>query len=142
MADAASRLTHLLKRQLISHFCTHFLQSKPWVLPPLPSRCKQQLTNMLHNKQSPRGSLPLSAIKTPPPGPNGGASAAGCKSLPTSRILRTPLTSSKFSLSASVPDFYPRKGNLSRSNWLSNISDRSVKYLHLWGPTTPNTTPW
>ena len=77
MADVVSHLTHLPERQFISHFRTHFPQSKPWVLPPLPSKCKQQLTNMLHNKQSPRGSLPPSSIKTPPPGTNGGASEAG-----------------------------------------------------------------
>ena len=76
MADAASWLTHLLDRKFISHFHTHFPQSKPWRLLPLKSTCKKQLTTMLHNKQSPRGSK-----KMPPPGANGGASTSVCKSL-------------------------------------------------------------
>ena len=42
-----------------------------------------------------------------------------------------------FFSSASVPAFCPRKGNLSRSNILSNTSNRSAEYLHPWGPTTP-----
>ena len=37
IADATSRLTHLPDRQFIFHFRTHFPQSKPWRLHPLPS---------------------------------------------------------------------------------------------------------
>ena len=77
MTDAASRLTHLPDRKFISYFCTHFPKSKHLFLLHLPSGCKQQLTTMLHNNQLPSGSLPLSSIKTTPPGANGGASAAG-----------------------------------------------------------------
>ena len=142
MADAVSRLTHLLDRQFIYHFCTHFPQIKPWRLLPLPSGCKQQLTTVLHNKQSLRGSLQPSSIKTPPPGTNGIASASGFKSPPTSNTLRTPFPSSKFSPSTSIPDFCPCKGNLSRSNQSSNTSARLVKSLHLWGTKTSNTTAW
>ena len=142
MADAASCLTHLPDRQFISHFCTHFPQRNPCILTPLPSGYKQQLTNMLHNKQSPRGYMSQSSRNTPPPGANDGASVAGYKFPPTSRTLRTPFHSSKFSLSASVPALYLLKGNLSRSDRSSNTSAQSVKYLHLWGPTTPDTTIW
>ena len=141
MAEAVSRLTHLLDRQFIYLLFTHFPQSKPWSLLPLPSRCKH-LSTVLRNKQSPRGSLQPSSIKTSPLGINGIASASGFKSPPTSNILRTPFPSSKFSLITSVPAFCPCKGNLSRSNESSNTSARLVKSLHLWGPTTPNTTAW
>ena len=142
MADAASRLTHLPDRQSIYHFRTLFPHSKPWRLIPLPSGCKKQLTSMLHNKQSPRGSWKPSSRKTPPPGANCGASAAGCKLPPTSKIFRTPFPSSKFSLGASVPFFCPCKVNPSRSDRSSNTSARSVKSSHLRGATTPNTTAW
>ena len=133
MADAASRLTHLPDQQFFSHLCTHFPQSKPWSLLSLPSGYKQQLTNMLHNKQSPRGSLQTFSIQTPPPGTNGSASAADCKSPPTSITLRTPFPSSKFSPSMSVPAFCFCKVNLSRINCLSNTPARLVKSSHLWG---------
>ena len=96
MADAVSRLTHLLDRKFIYHFCTHFPQSKNWRLLPLLSGCKQQLTTVLHNKQSLRGSLQPSSIQTQPPGTNGIASASGFKSPLTSNTLRTPFPSSKF----------------------------------------------
>ena len=80
----------------------------------------------------------------PPPGTNGGTSAAGWKSPPTSKTFKTPFISSRFSLSVSVPAFYfyQRKGNLSSSDLLSNTSAILVKYLHPWGPTTPATTRW
>ena len=142
MADDASHLTHLPYLKFISHFRTHFPHINPWVLPPLPYGYKHQLTTMLHNKQSPRGSLQPSSRKTPPPGANGGALTAGYKSPPTSRTLRTLFPSSKFSPSTSVPAFCPRKGILSRSYWSSNTSARSVKSSHQWGPTTPATTAW
>ena len=119
-----------------------FSRASLGVCPPLPSNYKRQLTIMLLNKQSLRVSMPPSSSKTPPPGANGGTPAAGCKSPPTSRTLRTPLPSSNFLRSASVPDFYSRKGNLSRTNQSSNTSTRSVKSLHPWGPTTPDTTEW
>ena len=51
MEDAASRLTHLPDRKFISNFRTNLPQSKPWSLLPLPSGYKQQLTNILKNKQ-------------------------------------------------------------------------------------------
>ena len=142
MADAVSRLTHLPERQFIYHLHTHFPYSKPWSLLPIPSGCKQQLTTMLHNNQSPRGYLQPFSIKTPPSGANGSASAAGCKSPPTSKTLRNPFPSSKFSPITSLLAFYLCKGNLSRSNLSINTSNQSVKYLHLWGPTTPDTTAW
>ena len=142
MADSTLRLNHLIDRQFVSLFRTHFPQIKPLRLPPLLSRYNQQLTINLHNKQSPKGSLLPSSIKTPSPGSNGSASAVGSKSPPTSRTLRTPFPSSKFSPSASVMAFCMRKGNLSRSDQLSNTSARSVKYSHLWGTTTPGTTAW
>ena len=47
--DAASMLTHLPDRKFISHFRTHFPQSKPWKLLPLPSTYRRQLTKMLHS---------------------------------------------------------------------------------------------
>ena len=57
-----------------------------------------------------------------------------------------PLTSGcKHQITAvivSVPAFCPRKGNLSRIYRSSNTSAQSVKYLHPWGPTTPDTTAW
>ena len=96
MADKASRLTHLLDWQFISHFLTHLPQSKPWRLPPLQSGYKQQLTTMMHNNQSPRGSLQLSSRKTQPPGDNGGASASGCKLPLTARTTRTTSLPPKF----------------------------------------------
>ena len=140
IVDAASRLIHLPDQKFISHFCTHFLESKPWRLLPLPPGCKHQLTIMLHNKKSTRSSLPPCSKNIPPHGANGGASAAGSKSPPTLRTLRTPFPSSRFSTSAYVLAFYPHKGSLSRSNGLSNTSTRSVKSLHPWGPTTLDTT--
>ena len=79
MEDAASRLTHLTDRKFISHFRSHFPQSKPCCLLPLPSDYKHQLTKMLFNRQLPRVSQPPYSRKTLPPGANGGASAAGCK---------------------------------------------------------------
>ena len=79
MADAASRLTHLPYRQLISHFRTHFPQSKPWRMLPLPSTCRWKLINILNNKPSQRFSLQTSSRKILPPGANGVTSAAGCK---------------------------------------------------------------
>ena len=122
MADAASWITHLPDRKFLSNYCTHFPQSKTWRMLPLPSGCMRQLSTMLHNKQSPRNSLPPSSRKTPPPDANGGTSAAACKSPPTSRTLRNPFPSSKFSPSMSALEFFPRKGNLSRSNQSSNTS--------------------
>ena len=142
MEDSASQLTHLPDRKFISDLYTHFPQSKPWRLIPLPSGCKQQITTVLHNKQSPRGSLQPSSRKTPPPGANGSASAAGCKFPLTSNTLRAPFPSSKFSPSTSVPAFCPCKGNLSIIDLSKNTSARLVKSLHLWGPTTSNTTAW
>ena len=58
MADAASRITHLLDRQFISPFRTHFPNSKPWRLIYLTSGYKRKLTTMLRNKKPPRGSMP------------------------------------------------------------------------------------
>ena len=141
MADAASGLTHLPDRQFISHFRTHFLQSKPWRLLPIPSMCRRQLTKMLHNKRSPRDSLPPSSRKTPPHGANGGISAAGCKFPPTSNALNTPFIPPYFLPSVSVPDFCSRKGIPSRSDRSSNTSAPLVKSSHPWGLTTPATTP-
>ena len=140
MVDASSRITHLTDRQFLSHLHTHLKHSKPWILLPLPSGYKQQLTTILHNKQSPRGYLQPFSIKTPPSGANCSASAAGCKSLPTSKTFSNPFPSSNSSPSTSVPAFYSCKGNLSRSDWYINTSAQSVKSLHLWGPTTPNKT--
>ena len=57
MADAASRITHLLDRQFISPFRTHFPNSKPWRLIYLTSGYKRKLTTMLRNKKPPRGSM-------------------------------------------------------------------------------------
>ena len=142
MADAASRLTHLPDRQFISHFLTNFPQSKPWSLPPLPPRCKQQLTTMMQNKQPPRSSMPPYSRKTPPPGANGRASAAGSNFTLNSSTLMTPFPSSIFSPSASVPSFCPCKVNLSRSDRLRNTSAQLVKSLHPWGPTTPGAISW
>ena len=62
---------------------------QPWRLLSLSSECKQQLNTMLHNRQPPRGSLPPSSIMTPPPGANGGASAAISKLPLTSMFLRS-----------------------------------------------------
>ena len=122
MADAMSPLTHLPYRQFISHFRSHFPQRKPWHLPPLQSNYRRKITTMLLNKQSPRVSRPLSSRNMLLPGSNGGASAAGCKYPKTSRTLRTPFPSSNLSPNASVPDFYPCKGNPYRINQRSNIS--------------------
>ena len=63
MADAALPLTPLPDRKFISHLRINFPQSKPWRLPPLTSGYNQQLTTMLHNKQSPRGYWPPSLKK-------------------------------------------------------------------------------
>ena len=140
MSDAALRLTHLPYRKFLSHFRSHFPQNKAWRLLPLPSDYKQQLTTMLINNKSPRVSRPPSSIKTLLPGANGGASAAGSKSPQTSKTFRTPFPSSRFSPSASVPDFCPRKGNPSRSDRLSSTSARSVKSSHPW-KRRPQTQP-
>ena len=59
---------------------------------------------------------------------------------PTSKIFKTPFLSSRFSPRASVPAFYPLKGNLSRSDLSSNTSTGLVNYLHPWGAITPTTT--
>ena len=142
MADAASQITHLPYRKFLSHFCTHFPQSKPWHLLPLTSMCRRNLSTMLNNKQSPRVSQQPSSRKMPSPGANGGTSAAGCKSPPTSKTFKTPLLSSRLSPRASVPAFYSCKVNLSISDLLINTSARLVNYLHPWGPTTPSTTTW
>ena len=123
MADAAPRITHLLDRKFHSHFRSHFPQSKPWHLLPLSSEYKGQLTTILLNKKSPRVYWPPSSRKTPPPCANGSASADDCKPLPTSRKFRTQFRFFKFSPSTPVLDFYPHKGNLSRSDQLSNTSD-------------------
>ena len=96
MADAASQLTHLPDRQFISHFRTHFAQSKPWRLIPLPFECRRKLTTILYNKQSPRVPLQPSSRKTAPLEANGGTSAAGCKPPLTSRTINTPFLSSIF----------------------------------------------
>ena len=116
MADAVVSLTHLPDWKFLSQFCSHFQQSKLWRLLPLTSDYKRQLTTMLLNKQSPRVFWPPSSRKTPPPGTNGDASAASRKYPPTSRTLRTPLPSSKFSPSVSNPDFCLCKGKISRSD--------------------------
>ena len=142
MADAASRLTHLPERKFLSHFLTHFQQSKTWCLLPLPFVCRRNLTNMLHNKQAPRVSPQLSSRKRLPPGANGGTSTAGCKLFPTSKIFITPFLSSRITDTPCHNAFCPCKGNLSRSNLSSNTSYILVKYLHLWGITTPATTAW
>ena len=76
MSEPASRLTHLPYQKCIYHFCTHFPQSKTWRLPPLSSVCRQNITTMLHNKQSPRVYPQPSSRKAPLPGANGGTSAA------------------------------------------------------------------
>ena len=96
MADAALRFTHLPNRKFLSHFRTHSPQSKPWILPPLPSVCRQQLTTMLHNMQSRRVSPQPSSRRTPSPGSNSDATAAGYKFPPTSKALKTPFLSSRF----------------------------------------------
>ena len=142
VADAASRINHLTEWQSLSHFRTHLPQSKPWCIPPLPYVCRQQLTTMLHNKQSPRSSLTLSPRKTPPPGANGGAYSAGRKYPSTPKASNTPFRSSNFFPISSVPDFCPHNISPSRHNWLRNTSVKSVKSLHPWGPTTPATTSW
>ena len=135
MADAASRITHLPDRKFLSHFCTHFPQSKPWRLLPLLSVCRRDLTTMLHNKQSPRVYPQTSSRKVPTPGTNGGTYAAGIKLPSTSKTFKTPFLSSVFSPRASMPAFCLRKGNLSRIDMSSNTSARLVKSLHPWGPT-------
>ena len=142
MADAALRFTHLPNRKFLSHFRTHSPQSKPWILPPLPSVCRQQLTTMLHNMQSRRVSPQPSSRRTPSPGSNSDATAAGYKFPPTSKALKTPFLSSRFLPVMSILYLYLRKGYLSRINWTSNTSARSVKYSHRWGPTTQATTAW
>ena len=114
MSDAASGLTHLPYRKFYFHFRTHFPQSKPWPLLPLGSACRRNLTTMMHNKQSPRVSPQTSSRKTPTPGTNGGTSAAGCTSPSTSKTFKTPFLSSRFSPSASMPAFCPRKGKRSK----------------------------
>ena len=97
---------------------------------------------MLHNNKSPRVSLQPSSRKTPPPGANGRASAAGSNFTLNSSTLMTPFPSSIFSPSASVPSFCPCRVNLSRRDRLRNTSAQLVKSLHPWGPTTPATTAW
>ena len=59
MADATSRLTHLPDRQFIYHFRSQFPQNNPWLLLPLSSDYKRQMTTMLPNKQLPMVSRPL-----------------------------------------------------------------------------------
>ena len=49
MADAASRLIQPRDRKFLSHFLTHFPQSKPWCLTPLSSTYRRNLTTILHN---------------------------------------------------------------------------------------------
>ena len=142
MAGAASRLTHLTNKMFLRHFDLTFPQRNPWCLLTLPSGLRQRLTYILHIKRCHMDYLPHSSKKTPPPGANGGTSAAVCKPPLTSKIFKTPLLSSIFSLIASVPAFCLRKGNLSRINMLSNTSAGLVKSLHPWGPTTPVTTAW
>ena len=142
MADAASRLIQLQDRKLLSHFLTHFPQSKPWRLPPLSSAYRRNRTTILHNKQSPRGSHIMSSINAPLPGTNGGNPEAGCKLSPNSKTFNTPFPFSIFYPSAYVPAFCPRKGNLSRRDLSSNTFARLVKSLHPWGPITPTTTEW
>ena len=122
IADATLKLTHLPDCQFLSHFCTHLPQSKSWSLLPLPSVCKRKLTKILYKKRSPWASLPPFSRNTPPPGANGGASAAGCKSPPISQALNTPFHYSKFLPSASVLDFCLRKVSPLISNWWSNTS--------------------
>ena len=55
MADAVSRLTHLLDLKFLSQFRTHFPQSNPWHLLLLPFRCKQQLTTVMQKKAITKG---------------------------------------------------------------------------------------
>ena len=52
MVDAALQITHLPDRKFLSHLRKNFPQSKPWRLLPLLSASRQNLTTMLHNKQS------------------------------------------------------------------------------------------
>ena len=142
MTDAASRITYFPERQLLSNVCTHFPQSKPLHLPPLTSAYRHQLPIMLQIKRSPRDFYPQYSIKTPPPGANGGACAAGFTLPLTSKSSNTQFLSSIFFLSASMSAIYSRKGNPSRGERSTNTSAPSVKSSHPWGMTTPTITVW
>ena len=137
MTDTASRLTHLSYRQFLSHFCTHFLQSKPWRIIPLKFECRRHLTTMLQSQRSPMDSCIHNSRKTPTPGANDGASAAGCTSPLTLKASKTQFLSSRFLSISSVLDFCMCKGNLSRSYRLRNTSAPSIKYFHCGGRRPP-----
>ena len=125
MVDAASRLTHLPDRKFLSHFRTNFQMSKPWRLITLPSAYRRNLTTMINNKESPIFYLQPCSRSKPQPGANGSASAAVWKSRLVLKALNNQFLFSRF---------------MPISDWLSNTSDRLVKHLHQWGPTTTATT--
>ena len=54
MAGSNSRLIHLLESTLLANLCFHFPHTTLWRLIPLPSKCRQNLTSMMHAKKYPK----------------------------------------------------------------------------------------
>ena len=142
MVDATSRLTHILDRFFLKHFCFNFPQTTPCYLLRLLPTFKQQLATMLLNKYSTKACTLQSARNIPASGINGASSVAGYTLPQISKVSITQSHSSIFFLNVSMPAFYPRGSTSSVSAQCINIYAPLEKYLPLWGPTTPGKTGW
>ena len=106
MSDDASRLTHLPNWMFLHHFALAFPQKKPWRLLTLLSRCRWQLTSMLHIKCCRMYYQPLCNKRTLLLGANTANSANGWSSHTTSIVLGTFYLSSRYLPSACAPAFW------------------------------------
>ena len=87
------------------HFRLNSTQPTPWHLTPLMSRCRWNLTSMIHAKYYNNIFLLPSVRKTPPSGNNGVPYTADYASLTTSEELTTQFPYSKHSWSNSTRDY-------------------------------------
>ena len=144
-ADDASRLQHLSAHDLLTHFNTHYPQTRGWRLWTPPPKLRSCVISLLRNAQP---ATELWLHDPPPPIPTGASGPTSASPFPSIRSYKTsptPSTSYKFSSTESgqVPSHL-------ESTTLRNkfaLAPLRIPYARLgkrslaWGPTTRGSHP-
>lgn len=137
MADDASRLQHLSNSEFLTYFNSTYPQTRSWRLwTPPPGLVSSTIGALLRQRSPPE--LFLNAPAPPiPTGPSGLTSAPRWPSIPFSPTLKTPLSSSKYSSTATELEPLPPVASLSSLGpWKMPYGVLAKRSLS-WGPRIP-----
>ena len=133
MADDASRLWHLSDAAFLAYFNSSYPQKRSWRLLLLPSEVNSLMTSLLLTEESKVESVLQELQMLTPYGFNGQPSARASISIPASRNLTTPLSSSSCLASSGAKEKSPRVKNRSELARRKMPCVRWARRFPYWG---------